>query len=90
MCSAVQEQGAVLVLSEQQVLPVQLKHCLEEVGDPCSPSAMRGEGGEDLVKNFAKGFISFLFFVSSKKNHQQPQMVLSLPLILAKTSLKST
>lgn len=52
MCSAVREQGAVLVLLEQQVLPVQLKHCLEEVGVPLQPQRNawgRGRGfGQEL------------------------------------------
>lgn len=49
------------MLLEQQVILVQLKHCLKELGVPCSPSAVHGEGGEDLVNNFAEGFIHFLF-----------------------------
>lgn len=64
MCSTVREQGAVPVLSEQ------LKHWRRQEL-PCSSSAVRRERGEDLVNNFAKGFICFLFFCFFKKKTNQ-------------------
>lgn len=67
MCSAVRERGAAPCAVGAACDPSAAKTLWRRQEPPCSPSAVRGEGGEDLVNNFARGFISFLFFCFLKK-----------------------
>lgn len=58
MCWAVWDRGAVPCAVGAAGDPGAAN--TEGVGSPLQSSAVRGEGGEDLVNNFAKGFIHFL------------------------------